>query len=216
MAGIPTDDIGLAVHELHIMRALSITVASAILGPGYVGATTSGLPAICIHLHKVHGAVQAAGHVEHVHRQSKLSVLQLEDFVHVGALQHVDAGTKVRAILGGAHKVQPKPIVDGIDAVCLLVVFLRVALHMAICSTARWIRAQRGIPIPVLVAVGVLAIVDPPPIGVQDQLVLLGRAAARFGALLHGHGRIAFRLQGARLLRTAEREQKKQDAQSHG
>mmetsp|Transcript_80711 Transcript_80711/g.164293 ORF Transcript_80711/g.164293 Transcript_80711/m.164293 type:complete len:383 (+) Transcript_80711:100-1248(+) len=98
VARIPADDIGLTLHKLQVMRALRIAVAGAIFGSGPVGAARllgRCLAAVRVHLHEVDSTVEAAGHVEHVHGQGELSVLQLEDPVPVRCVHHVDSGTKV-------------------------------------------------------------------------------------------------------------------------
>lgn len=58
------------------MWALRVAIPGAKLGSGRVGAPSArgvGLAAVRVHLYEVHGAVEATGHVEHVHRQSELA-----------------------------------------------------------------------------------------------------------------------------------------------
>ena len=69
-------DIGLSLHKLQVMGALRVAVAGAVFGAGRVqaaGLLGRRLAAVRVHLHEVDSTVEAAGHVEHVHRQSELS-----------------------------------------------------------------------------------------------------------------------------------------------
>ena len=117
MAGIPADDVGLAVHELHVVGALRIAVARPVLCPGSIASSAASLATICIHFHEVHRAVEAARHLSHVRRQRELAVFELEELVGVLVIQHVDSRAKVVSVLCLCHKAKLDAVINGLDSV---------------------------------------------------------------------------------------------------
>lgn len=79
------------------------------------------------------------------------------------------------------------------DAVGILVLSSIHSFKNALLSASLWIWATTFVPCVSSVAVLELFIVDPSPIGIQDQLVVLG-AAATAAALCHCNRGTAFRL----------------------
>ena len=89
-----------------------------------------------------------------------------------------------------------------------VLVLLVGALERAVLRARRRVGAERRVPRVAVVAVlGLTHLVGPPPVRVDDDLLLLGRAAARLRALLHGELRVLLRLERADLLRVGRREE---------
>ena len=123
-----------AFHELHIMGALSITISCAVLGSSIVRTAWCCrfcLPAICIHLDKVHCTIEATRHEEHVGGHGEFPVLQLEHLVLVGSIQHIDAGSKVGAVRVFCDKVQLDAVINLLNPIRRLVLLCRVAWRVS-------------------------------------------------------------------------------------
>jgi len=87
----------LSVDELQVLRALSITVAGAVLGACLV-VWVLGKSTIGVHGDEVEGTVQATGQVGHIDVKGELLVLELE---------HLVLG------VSRVHEVDPDRISDG-------------------------------------------------------------------------------------------------------
>lgn len=80
---------------------------SAILGAGLVPLETR-LPAIAVHLAKVHGAIDATPERAHVRVEGELAILQLEQLRAVWVQREGSmSGSALRAAWGGAERAQP-------------------------------------------------------------------------------------------------------------
>ena len=82
----PINNIGLAINELNVVGALSITVSGTIFGTSHVVAST--IATVLIHLHKVTGSIHSALQFRHVEFHGELSVLEIEHLVLVGAVHN--------------------------------------------------------------------------------------------------------------------------------
>mmetsp|Transcript_101830 Transcript_101830/g.141487 ORF Transcript_101830/g.141487 Transcript_101830/m.141487 type:complete len:215 (-) Transcript_101830:23-667(-) len=207
---LPILRVRLAVNELHIVRALCITVSGTI--PGTCSVVANALAAISGHLDEVHRPIHAAFHGRGVHIHGKLAVLQLEKLVVVIIFQE----EKPRSHIGSGHKVETNTARHWSDTVNSLVLPVIHCLQCAFLRTSFRISTDACVPLVAVIAIPVpLSRVDPAPVGVQNQLVLLG-SALPFGAFLHCHSWASFGLEGARLLRSARWEQKQKGEESHG
>ena len=83
---------------------------------------------------------------------------------------------------------------------------------MAVAGTGFGVGAQRRVPVAVLVAVRVLAVVHPSPVCVQNDGLHLLRAAARIAGP-KGHLRVLLLLMGADLLCSRDCEKAEEDRQ---
>mmetsp|Transcript_88364 Transcript_88364/g.245277 ORF Transcript_88364/g.245277 Transcript_88364/m.245277 type:complete len:400 (-) Transcript_88364:306-1505(-) len=108
MSGVPVFDVGLALDEFDVMRALSIAIAGSVLCTGLVVSAIK--VSALVHLHKVDGTVQATRKVADIHIQCELPVLQLEHLVGIVAVHHIQAGT----IVGRVPPFRYKPEVDAV------------------------------------------------------------------------------------------------------
>ena len=207
MAGVPADDIGLTVHELHIMRALCIAVARAILGSCCIGPPTPSLPTICVHLHEAHGTIQVC------RARRELPFLELEHLVVVLVVQHVDPRAIVGSVLGCGYKAQLDAILNRLDSIGALVLLLRVALHVTVQGACHRVGAQGLAPVTILVAVRVLAVVEPAPIRIEHYGLHVLRASSSITGP-EGHPGICLMLRSSDLLLADAKAQRLQKTAS--
>ena len=164
------------------MRALGITVASAVLGTGLV-AREARLTAVLIHLNEVEGTVDATRQVGDVDREGELFVLELEHLVVVVILQHVEAGADIGRVLTRGDEVEPQAVSIGDDTVRVDHLIRGNAVEGAVLGTSYGVRAEAGIPLGACVAVLVAAdTMGPAPVGVESDALLRLLAATRDGA----------------------------------
>mmetsp|Transcript_96590 Transcript_96590/g.144592 ORF Transcript_96590/g.144592 Transcript_96590/m.144592 type:complete len:251 (-) Transcript_96590:97-849(-) len=191
--GVPVQGIGLAVNEFHVMRALRIAVASAVLGTCPVVAVPACTTEL-VHLYEIHCTVQTAGQVGDIDIHCELPVLQLEHHVIVIAILHVHPRAVVCSILRPRDKLEFHAFGRLLDAVAALVARECHSLEGTVGSAACAIRAETWVPrAVVLIAVRVaVLVVDPPPIGVQGDGAVAHRAASCHRALLQWHARAKF------------------------
>merc|ERR1719503_72504 len=83
------------LHKLHISGTLPITVSSAIRRTRFV--CTSSI-AMTVHLHKIHGCIEATGHVRQVNVERHFLVQHSEHFVLGFRLKHVQPGPNIFGI----------------------------------------------------------------------------------------------------------------------
>lgn len=168
------------------MWALSITISGSVLCAGLVSRVL-GHAAIRVHSREVDSSVQSTSQVGHIDVEGKLLVLQGDHLV-VGVIGHeVDSAPDVLA----GYKFEGKGVTSTIDTVNSGVIR---SFHGAVGGTCCGIRAESLIPKVIGVAVGVATwCVKPAPVRVEDDLGLLGGAAAG-GTLLGGQGRVSFGL----------------------
>lgn len=192
----------LAVDELDVTRALRIAVTSTVLGTGLV-AGELGHSTIRVHLTEVQSTVETAGELGHVNVESELLVQELEHVVLGLAVQEVDT----RADVGARHELKSERVAGGGDTVGALVVG---TVKCAVRGTSHTVGAEGGVPRVTGVAVGVAGdIVQPTPVGVEDNGGLLGNTASCGGTLLRSELRVSLRCLGASLLaihHSSERE----------
>mmetsp|Transcript_22060 Transcript_22060/g.60270 ORF Transcript_22060/g.60270 Transcript_22060/m.60270 type:complete len:481 (-) Transcript_22060:116-1558(-) len=194
--GVPVQEVCGTADELEVMRALRIAVASSVLGARGV-APAVPVPHL-VHLHKIHGAVQATGQLADIHGHAELAVLQLVHLVGGLRVHHVEPRAEVLGIFRLRHEGQLDAVLVAIggNAVCAEVVG---PVNLAGRCALQGVGAQRRDPLVVLVAILSLFI-HPSPIAVHHEATLLVRASAG-RALLRPDLRVdLFRL-GARLLR---------------
>lgn len=84
----------LAIDELDVVRALSVTVTSSVLRTGRVSRVL-GLATVSVHLNEVHRSVQSAREIGHIDVEGELLVLEVELQVGVFIVQKVDSGANV-------------------------------------------------------------------------------------------------------------------------
>jgi len=225
LGAVPADHVGLTRDPLEVVRALRVAVARAVLGARLVGRIL-GDAAVLVHLDEVDGAVEAARHVRHVHRERELLVQQLEHLVVVLVLQEVHpvadvgAGRALRLVLGDEREVQQALVVDA-HAVLLRVALLVLAVDRARVRARRRVGARVVEPHVAEVAiarrrVGAAHLVRPAPVGVEHGGGLLPRAAIRIGAGVDRHVEVHLLAPMADLLRAGERaERQEADGEQH-
>lgn len=199
-------DTNLAVNELHVMGALSITISSSVLGSSLV-CRVLGHTTISVHSCEVESTVKSTSQVGNIDIEGKLLVLQAEQLVFGIGLHEVDSASDV-LLCSGSHKLERKGVTGAVDSVSSGVVG---SLHGAVSRTCRGVRAESGIPCVSGVAVGeARGRVEPAPVRVKNDLGLLGGASAG-GTLLSSQGRMGFGLVGSNLLAVNASEDREDD-----
>mmetsp|Transcript_37093 Transcript_37093/g.69175 ORF Transcript_37093/g.69175 Transcript_37093/m.69175 type:complete len:219 (-) Transcript_37093:43-699(-) len=210
---LPILGVCLASDELHVMWALRIAVSSAI--PGSRRVVPEPLSSILGHLHKVHGSVHAALDLGGIHVQGKLTVLELEHHVVLLILHEEEP----RAHIGSCDESKTNTSGNRGHTIGALILCVIHSFNGTGLRTSFRIRANGGVPNISGVAVGIaLSSVDPPPVCIQYQLLVLGSTTPSFGTLLHGDGRAAFHLQVPCLLAQTKLKEQQQSTrcQLHG
>mmetsp|Transcript_61394 Transcript_61394/g.190297 ORF Transcript_61394/g.190297 Transcript_61394/m.190297 type:complete len:520 (-) Transcript_61394:182-1741(-) len=165
---VPTLEIGRALDEFHVVRALRVAVSRAQLCARRV--VPLALLAILIHLHEVDGAVHAALQRGRVDIEGELLVQELEHLVVFLVLHHVHS----RADCLAGLELQFDAASGLLHAVGVLVVLLGNALERAARSTSLVAVADARIPSrgrarnAVLVLV-LPSVVHPAPLGVHGH-----------------------------------------------
>ena len=187
----------LAVDELHVVWALGIAVSSSVLGTSLV-AWVLGHSSISIHLREVQSTVESARKVGHVNVEGELVVLQLEGLVGGVIRQKIDTGSNVRSGGSLGDELESQSIVARGDTVSARVVS---SVKSAVRGAGLWIWADGGVPGVASVTVGVPGgCVQPSPVGIKNDLRVLGGAASSACADLYGHCWMRLCSQGADLL----------------
>jgi len=199
VSATPAVNVGLAVDELDVLRALAVAVPSAILGTGLV-ALEPRQATVLVHLAEVDGAVQTARELGHIDVHGELLVEQVKQAVLFVAGHQVDAGPDVLAVVVLGDKIEPQRAGLGRrDAVCLLVVG---TVNGAVCRACRTVGARRLVPGTARVAVGVaVGDVRPAPVGLRSVSQLSGGPAGCKTTYVKDHGGV---LLGARPGRGAD------------
>lgn len=138
----PSVNIGLAVDELQVTRALSITVASSVLSTSLV-ASVLGLATVGVHGDEVQGSVQAAGQLGDIDIEGELLAQKVKHLVlGVGSHQESTATDVLVGALGDEAESQSSVV--GRDAIGGLIVS---AIDTAVGSAGLVVRAQGRIPL---------------------------------------------------------------------
>lgn len=202
----PVNDVGLTVDELHVMGALRVTVSGSVCG-------TSGIAGVVCHssvkshLREVKGTIESTGEVGHVNIEGELVVLQVEALVGAVICQKVDT----RSDVGTGDESESQGVSGSLDTVNTLVIS---TVKSAVGGASLWVWAEGFVPAVACVAVGgVLSRVQPSPVGVKNNLGVLGGARSSAGASRHRHGRVSLSLEGTDLL-AADSGQKGESSES--
>mmetsp|Transcript_81765 Transcript_81765/g.189927 ORF Transcript_81765/g.189927 Transcript_81765/m.189927 type:complete len:246 (-) Transcript_81765:2-739(-) len=211
----PVLKIGLATDELQIVGALRIAVTGAVFGACFVVALTQA--AIGLHLYKVDCTVQAAFQGGHVHIEGELTVQQLEHHVGVLVLHHVQSRANRLTVL----KLQPDAVAHGAHAVRALILLRVHALQSASACAREAIRAEGFIPgrwrtFDAVLVLVLARVMQPTPLGVHGERLLLGSAAAGLCARRKADLRMGLWLLRADLLPGSHRKQAAQQKRGRG
>lgn len=171
------------------------TYTGAVLGAGLVGRVL-GHATILVHGHKVEGRVEAALDGREVDVKGELVVHEGEHLVLARAVHEVEARANVGAVLVLGDELEGQGVAAGRGTVGGGVVG---ALHLALGRAVGRGAAHVRLPLVAVVAVVALAVVQPAPVGVDDDLGVDGRArgAARTRALLPGDLGVRLSCRGA-------------------
>lgn len=195
----------LSVDELHVVWALSITVSGTVTSTSLV-AWVLGLSTICVHLGEVKSTVDSARKVAHVNIEGELVILEREGLVGIVISHEVDSASNVGASALG-DELEGQGVVGSGDSVCGGIVG---TLNGAVGCAGDWVWAELLVPGVSGIAVGVArGAVQPSPVGIENDLGVLGGANAAGSASLHGHSWVDFSLVGTDLL-TADSGQQRQ------
>lgn len=186
----------LSVDELHVVWALSITVSCTVTGTSLV-AWVLGLSSVGIHLGEVKSSVESARKVAHVNIEGELVVLESKCLVGVVIGHEVDTGSDVGTGALG-DELERQGVIGSGDTIGPRVVG---TLNSAVGGAGHRVWAKLLVPGVSSVAVGVAGgAVKPSPVGIQNDLRVLGGANAAGAASLHGHSWMNFSLVGTDLL----------------
>lgn len=195
----------LSIDELHVVWALSITVSSTVASTSLV-AWVLGLSSIGIHLGEVESSVDSARKVAHVDIEGELVVLESKGLVGVVIGHEVNSAADVGSSALG-DELESQSVAGSGDTVSLGVFG---TLKSAVAGAGGWVWAKSTVPGVASVAVGVARlVVKPSPVGIENDLGVLGCADTARGASLHGHSWMNFWLGGTDLL-TADSGQQRE------
>ena len=189
----------LAVDKLEITGALRITVSNTILGTSLVSGE-SGHSTIRIHGHEVKRAIETARKIGDIHIKGKLVVQKVELCVRGIGIHKIKTRANIGSVRSNGNKCELQRVPACSSTVCGGIIG---SLESAVGSTGNIVRAESGIPSVSGVAVCGRAagcVVNPAPVGVNDNHSLLSGAAARSSALLPCQRRVSLRLLSADLL----------------
>lgn len=184
--------------ELHVVWALSIAVTGTVLGTSLVG-WVLGHTTVLVHLDKVQGSVDTARGVGDIDIKGELLTDGVEHVVVGVVLQQVDTRTNVGSRRSG-HELQGDSIAAGGDTVGTGVIG---ALKSAVSSARGVVWAEGAVELVAGVAVVELVgsiVSEPTPVGVDDDLGVLGGTAARASTGVRGQRRMGLSSDGPRLL----------------
>lgn len=111
----PSFDIGLAVNELDVPRALRVTVTSTVLSASLVGGVL-GHAAALVHLDEVEGSIETPRELGDVDVEGKLLVQNVGHLVLGVTLHEVDTGADV-GVLAPGDELEGEGIAAGRDVV---------------------------------------------------------------------------------------------------
>lgn len=182
----------LAVDELQITWALSITVSNTVLGSSLV-AWVDRLATIRRHADEVKGTVQSTRKMRNIDVERELLVQELEQLIGVVVLQHEQSGSDVLA----SDKAKLQGVTGCCSTVCASVVG---TIKSTVCSTSLVVRAESFVPGVSGVAVGAARCrMQPSPVRIQNDFTG-DIGAARGGTCLPCHRRVNFSCEGTDLL----------------
>jgi len=188
----PSLGVSLSIDELDISGALRVTITSSIFGTSLVGGELART-SISIHGHKVESTVHTTGKLGDIHIKCELLTEQFEHLV-VGLVGHqVETGADVLLLTLG-DKAEMKRVATGGDAIGRLVLG---TIEGTVLGTGHIVGAGAGVPLIAGVAVLAIFVVDPSPIGIDDDLAVHVGARASLGALLKGQFGMVLWRQGA-------------------
>jgi len=171
---LPILDIGLAVDELDVARALSIAVSSTVLGTGLVVGET-GLATILVHGHEVESAIETARKLRHVNIKGELLVLELEHLVVVVVLHEVDTGADIGRVRSVSNEFEREGASRGCDTICTSIVR---TIERTLLGAGRRVGAVLSVPSVTSVTIGrAIGGMCPTPVGVQNDGAGFGGAA---------------------------------------
>jgi len=136
---LPAFHIGLAINELEVVRALSITVTHAIFGTSI---SILRLATISIHLHKIQSTIETTIQFGIIHSVGELLVLQLEEHVRVVGIHEVRSRSNILAVRALGHKAKGKRISRTLDTIGACVLGI-CSFNDAIGCARGCIRAER-------------------------------------------------------------------------
>lgn len=198
-----------SVDELQVTSALRIAVTSSVFGTSRVG-FEAFRSTISVHGDEVKSTVETAWKVGEVNIEGELIVEEVEELVGAVILHHVDAGADILGLSISDESEGERFAVSG-DTVGGFVVS---TLEGTVLSASLVVRAELGVPLITIVAVGdVLESVDPAPVGVNHNLTLDSLAAAA-GAVLPRHGRVSFLLLSTSLLAIGRGDEERSESKS--
>jgi len=193
----PVLNVGLAVDELKVARALSIAVAGTVLGASLV-ARVLAHTTISVHGDEVEGTVETAAQVRDIDIEGELVAEELEHLVLGVVLHQVDTRADIGAVLVLGDELEVQGVTAGGDTIGRRVVS---AVDAAGLGAALAIRADGGIPLVAGVAVGRAGnSVSPAPVGIDGDGAVHGRAVAARGAALPSESGVGLSGEGASLL----------------
>ena len=210
IGGFPALDVGDAVDELEVPRALRVAVSRAVFGTGFVGGI-AGFAAVGVHRHKVDRPVETAGELGDVDVKSEFLVEQVEHGVCILVIHEIDPGSDI-LLLRLRDEVQTQRAAGGGDAVGGSIVG---TVDRALFRANFVAGADGGVPFVASIAVGVpIDGVQPAPVCVDSDLAVDGGAAAGARAGLPGQAGVHFSLLSADLLGLHCRKQRREEEES--
>lgn len=212
---VPAEQVGLAVDELNVPGALSVTVTSSVLRTGLV----IGEPrhtTILVHLDEVEGTVETTGEVGHVDIKGEFLVVHVEHLVSGGALHEVDTATNVLAERSLLSEFEGQGAAGGRDTVGSCVVG---TLESAVLGAGSGVGAVLGVPsragVAVVVRVGDV-VTEPSPVGVKGDFTIESGAGLVGVALLDGEPGVVLGINATGLLAKNGSDERQSDQGSLG
>jgi hypothetical protein len=153
------------MDPLEIMRALSIAIASSVLGTSLVGGVFRFI-SISRHLNEIESTVKTARHVGDIHIECELLVLELEHLIFLTRwVQKVCSRADVLRVRSLSYKVHLDSTIDLGNSVGRSPVVHVDTIDGAVLSAGHFVGAELGVPgvagVAVLVA---CCVVSPSPV----------------------------------------------------
>jgi hypothetical protein len=163
----------LAIDELKVAWALSITVTSTVFCARLVGRVL-GHATVGIHGDEVYSAVQSTRKLAEIDIKGKLRVGELEHLILGIRLHQVETGSNVCGVLALGNELEGEGVSAGLDTISARVVgTVKSALGCASCVVG----ASGGIPfVPIIAVSSTAGLVKPSPVGIENHLSADGRA----------------------------------------